>query len=213
MQQVFRQSNIKIRKKLLDRIAEILHALRQIPLDKTEIVLDRKRMQFEMDFFLTHFIADSLAGDRKSQLVERLEKLILAIDENSVFCHRDFHSRNMQVVDDRVCLVDFQDSLKGPAYYDLVSIVNDSYLDIGKLKSYLLDALSERGIDIDEKLYHLTALQRNIKALGTFGFQINSRKNRTYIKYIARTLSHIEKNPESTELFSLIRSAEPNHLL
>jgi aminoglycoside/choline kinase family phosphotransferase len=37
----------------------------------------------------------------------------------------------------------------------------------------------------------LTALQRNIKALGTFAFQVFERRHRVYARYIPRTLRHI----------------------
>ena len=39
------------------------------------------------------------------------------------------------------------------------------------------------------------ALQRNLKALGTFGFQTTSRGNPVYIQYIPRTLSYVAEQP------------------
>ena len=40
----------------------------------------------------------------------------------------------------------------------------------------------------------LTALQRNIKALGTFGYQVMEKKNLMYKGYIRRTVRHILAN-------------------
>jgi aminoglycoside/choline kinase family phosphotransferase len=36
------------------------------------------------------------------------------------------------------------------------------------------------------------ALQRNLKALGTFGFQTTTRGNPVYIQYMPRTLSYVK---------------------
>jgi aminoglycoside/choline kinase family phosphotransferase len=38
------------------------------------------------------------------------------------------------------------------------------------------------------------ALQRNLKALGTFGYQAAVRRNSVYIQYIPRTLRHAREN-------------------
>ena len=35
------------------------------------------------------------------------------------------------------------------------------------------------------------ALQRNLKALGTFGYQTTARRNPVYIQYIPRTLRYV----------------------
>ena len=35
------------------------------------------------------------------------------------------------------------------------------------------------------------ALQRNLKALGTFGYQTTTRGNPVYIQYMPRTLSYV----------------------
>jgi aminoglycoside/choline kinase family phosphotransferase len=112
-----------------------------------------------------------------------------------VFAHRDFHSRNTHVVREHLYLVDFQDSLRAPVYYDLVSFAFDSYLDLKSLREYLFKLLKRRGLILDEKQLYLTALQRNIKALGTFAFQVMVKKNRSYKKYIPRTIRHIMANP------------------
>ncbi|HEX7780282.1 MAG TPA: hypothetical protein VF424_13640, partial [Vicinamibacterales bacterium] len=38
--------------------------------------------------------------------------------------------------------------------------------------------------------FDLMALQRNLKALGTFGYQTTGRRNPVYIQYIPRTLKY-----------------------
>ena len=41
------------------------------------------------------------------------------------------------------------------------------------------------------------ALQRNLKALGTFGFQTTTRGNPVYIQYIPRTLNYVAGQPRT----------------
>ncbi len=38
------------------------------------------------------------------------------------------------------------------------------------------------------------ALQRNLKALGTFGFMATARGNPVYIQYIPRTVNYVKAN-------------------
>jgi len=49
------------------------------------------------------------------------------------------------------------------------------------------------------------ALQRNIKALGTFGFQTTNRGNTVYIQYIPRTLNYVRANLQRYEQFAPLR--------
>jgi hypothetical protein len=37
------------------------------------------------------------------------------------------------------------------------------------------------------------ALQRNLKALGTFGYQTTTRGNPVYMQYVPRTLSYVRR--------------------
>lgn len=58
-----------------------------------------------------------------AQLIER------ALAQPQVVVHRDFHSRNLMVMpDERLGVIDFQDAVKGPITYDLVSLLRDCYV-------------------------------------------------------------------------------------
>ena len=56
------------------------------------------------------------------------------------------------------------------------------------------------------------ALQRNLKALGTFGFQTASRGNPVYIQYIPRTLNSARANLTRYERFGGLRDLLGEHL-
>src|SRR6185295_13460356 len=45
------------------------------------------------------------------------------------FNHRDYHSWNLMIHDNRVAVIDFQDALLAPPQYDLASLLNDRITD------------------------------------------------------------------------------------
>jgi aminoglycoside/choline kinase family phosphotransferase len=49
------------------------------------------------------------------------------------------------------------------------------------------------------------ALQRNLKALGTFGYQTTTRHNPVYIQYMPRTLRYVRTNLEKYPRFARLR--------
>ena len=88
----------------------------------------------------------------------------------------------------------------GPDTYDLASLLRDSYVDlpdreVEALISHFL-ALTGAPVFPEEfrRRFDLMALQRNLKALGTFGYQAATRGNTVYIQYIPRTLRYIRTN-------------------
>ena len=196
VQNAFSRFNADRRKKTLERIAEMVVILGRVSAGHTAFILDTARMKWEMDFFVTHFARNYCAPSLDpEELRQRLHAPVERIGPIDTFAHRDFHSRNMLYHGDDIFLVEFQDSLVAPVYYDLVSFAFDAYLDLKSLRSFFLAACKERGIMIDEEQFFLTALQRNIKALGTFGFQVTVKRNLSYKKYINRTIRHVLGNP------------------
>lgn len=196
IQKAFLRSRGEERKKALEKIAGMVMQLSHIPVENTAAVLDTARMKWEMDFFITHFAGNFCRPQiNLEELRQTLHAVVETIGPVNTFAHRDFHSRNMLYYNDDIYLVDYQDSLRAPVFYDLVSFAFDAYLDLKSLRPFLMDSLRSSGMCIDEEQFFLTALQRNIKALGTFGFQVTVKKNLTYKKYINRTIRHILNNP------------------
>jgi aminoglycoside/choline kinase family phosphotransferase len=135
--------------------------------------------------------------------------------EPRVLCHRDYHSRNLMLHDRRLYIIDYQDARMGPDTYDLASLLRDSYVDIpddrvedliraylrlGGAKQATPDAFAEY-----RRRFDLMSVQRNLKALGTFGHQTTARNNPVYIQYIPRTLNYVRTNLERYARFARLR--------
>jgi len=203
VQTYFNSANKEEKINVLQLVQSLLLKLGNIPISATPFHLDHKRMKWEMDFFITHFAQPFLPEEtNQNDLKKVLNQLVDSIHMEDTFAHRDFHSRNMLLHNHQVYLVDLQDSLRAPRYYDLVSFIYDSYLDLKSERDMVLRNLQKAGLELDQQQIYLTALQRNIKALGTFGNQITIRRNLSYKKYIRRTIQHIKSNPLYSTFFN-----------
>jgi aminoglycoside/choline kinase family phosphotransferase len=120
--------------------------------------------------------------------------------------------------DDRLYIIDFQDARMGPDTYDLVSLLRDSYMDlheqtVDELIAYFLALKGLTGTESAfRSRFDLMALQRNLKALGTFGYQTTARRNPVYIQYIPRTLRYVRKNLEHLPRFGRLRELLATHV-
>jgi N-acetylmuramate 1-kinase len=187
------------------------------------IAFDVEKLTWEMDFFTKHFI-EAYRGVGVSPVIrEALQEEFAAIidelaSEPRVLCHRDYHSRNLMYHEGRLYIIDFQDARMGPDTYDLVSLLRDSYVDladqtVAELIAYFLALKGETdGEAMFQSRFDLMALQRNLKALGTFGYQTTARRNPVYIQYIPRTLRYVRNNLERHERFSRLREILAAHV-
>lgn len=166
---------------------------------------DVEKLTWEMDFFIKHFLEAyrgvAFGPGERDALREETGAIVRELAaEPAVLCHRDYHSRNLMLRGDHLCIIDFQDARLGPDTYDLVSLLRDSYVDlpwavVDDLIAYFL-ALQGRSAEHDafRLRFDVMALQRNLKALGTFGYQTTARGNPVYIQYIPRTLNYVREN-------------------
>jgi aminoglycoside/choline kinase family phosphotransferase len=188
------------------------------------IAFDVEKLTWELDFFIKHFIEAYrgvvIAAPLKDELRRECAGVIETLAaEPRVLCHRDYHSRNLMLHGDELYIIDFQDARLGPDTYDLVSLVRDSYVDLtesaaDELIAYFIALKRPSGTPQAEFLtwereyrtrFDVMALQRNLKALGTFGYQTSVRRNPVYIQYIPRTIRHVQKNLERHARFARLR--------
>lgn len=166
---------------------------------------DVEKLMWEMDFMIKHYTKGllncRLDQTEESKLRTALQNLCKVLaEEEPVFVHRDFHSRNLMIQEDDLLLIDFQDARMGPRQYDLVSILKDSYVVLeeetrNKLLNYYLHRMEEEGQPVSRakfmNIFDLMSIQRNLKAIGTFAFQYMEHKNERYLQYVEPTLQYI----------------------
>lgn len=186
------------------------------------ITFDVDKLTWELDFFVRHFMeayrGTTLSDAERSALAKEWRAIAEELSaEPRVLCHRDYHSRNLMIHDDQLHMIDFQDARLGPDTYDLVSLLRDSYVDfsdrhVDDLIAYFL-ALKKNSAPADfRRRFDLMAVQRNLKALGTFGYQTTTRANPVYIQYMPRTLRYVRANLEKYPRFANLRALLAAHI-
>jgi aminoglycoside/choline kinase family phosphotransferase len=192
------------------------------------IAFDVEKLTWELQFFTKHFLEGyrgaALSASARSALTAEYAAIVEELAaEPRVLCHRDYHSRNLMLHEGRLYIIDFQDTRMGPDTYDLVSLLRDSYMDFTEqlVEDLIAFFLALRGSGGSRpaseakefrRRFDLMALQRNLKALGTFGFQTISRGNPVYIQYIPRTLNYARGNMERDPRFGRLRELLAEHL-
>ena len=188
------------------------------------IVFDAEKLTWELRFFTTHFLkayrGAGLTDSARAALAHEYASIADDLASSSpVLCHRDYHSRNLMLHEGSLHIIDFQDARMGPDTYDLASLLRDSYVDVDdqQVDGLITYFLAQRAApEIDDRdfrrRFDLMALQRNLKALGTFGFQIAARDNTVYAQYVPRTLGYVRANLARHERFERLRELLAEHL-
>ncbi len=187
------------------------------------IAFDGEKLRWELDFFTKHYVEGyrgaAIPAPARAALEEEWGTLAAELAaEPRVLCHRDYHSRNLMLHQGELYIIDFQDARMGPDTYDLVSLLRDSYVDLTEaavddLVAYFVALKRPQGGSPEwsaweqdfRRRFDVMALQRNLKALGTFGYQTITRQNTVYIQYIPRTIRHVRTNLERHPRFGRLR--------
>jgi len=159
---------------------------------------DEERFVWELNFFMSKYGVPVAGFELSAKEEGLLQKDIVALSRflsqrSHFFVHRDFHSRNVMVHDGRLAILDFQDARLGPPSYDLVSLCFDSYVPFSatQRKQLLEQALnlfeSEHGSKLAQMIreeWKPMLLQRQLKAIGSFGFLTLDKNRGDYLKYV-----------------------------
>jgi len=146
---------------------------------------DAASLHREMALFPEWFVGRHLGIEVTVQLRRLFEASFAvlaqaALAQPVVLVHRDYHSRNLMVcAGNNPGVLDFQDAVRGPVTYDLVSLLKDCYITWPRQRVMAwLDLYRERaasaGIDVGGDrgafigAFDRMGLQRHIKVLGIF---------------------------------------------
>jgi aminoglycoside/choline kinase family phosphotransferase len=173
---------------------------------------DVEKLMWELDFMIEHYVQGLSQSHLRDREITEMRSHFLVLcqtlaEQEPVFTHRDFHSRNMMAKNGNLILLDFQDARMGPCQYDLVSLLKDSYVPLdAPFRNELIDRyiqLKEKAenqpVDRQEfhRIFDWMSIQRNLKAVGTFAFQAVAKGNKRYLEYIPDTLSYVSKALET----------------
>ncbi len=171
---------------------------------------DDQRLRAEMDlmpqwFLKTHLglseheIPYDLINNTFNALVDS------ALEQPSVFVHRDYHSRNLMLTPKyNPGVIDYQDAVLGPATYDLVSLLRDCYIVWPQqqvewwVDCYRKEAILQGVIPpIDQptfmQWFDLMGVQRHIKVLGIFARLYHRDGKEAYLQDLPLVLSYVLK--------------------
>jgi N-acetylmuramate 1-kinase len=173
------------------------------------------------EWFLDRHLALELAGEEREIIVAAFEFLIgEALSQPEVFVHRDYHSRNLMVLGERnPGVIDFQDALRGPIGYDLVSLLKDCYIcwpreRVLEWVSGYRSLLQSRGGRVGGspaqflRWFDLIGVQRHIKVLGIFARLWYRDGKPGYLRDLPLTLEYVREAcrlyPELAELSAFL---------
>ena len=189
-----------------------------------QLAFDVEKLTWEMHFFVKHFLeayrGATIGVAERQALDEEWARLVGELAaEPRVLCHRDYHSRNLMYRAGQLHVIDFQDARLGPDTYDLVSLLRDSYVDLTDhdVDAFVAHFVTRRygataALPEFTRRFDLMSVQRNIKALGTFGYQATTRDNPVYIQYIPRTLQYVKRNLVRYPRFERLRELLATHV-
>lgn len=140
---------------------------------------DETLLQAELDLFTDWYLlkhrGQTLAARERALWTDVCAQLISsARRQPQVFVHKDFHSCNLMQTPLGPGLIDFQDGVRGPVSYDLVSLLWDRYIawPRQRLEAWMLEARPRLAPQIEPaewvRCCDWMGLQRNLKIVGIF---------------------------------------------
>src|SRR5579862_1834982 len=189
----------------LIQLRVLAHQAELAPYGRAELA---REMALMPDWFLGRHLAFELSAAEQGLLAQVFEFLITeALAQPVVFVHRDYHARNLMVVAARnPGIIDFQDALRGPVGYDLVSLLKDCYIAwprervvgwVSAHRARLLAADDAGGAMAGEseqqflRWFDLIGVQRHLKVLGIFCRLWYRDGKAGYLADLPRTLDYV----------------------
>ncbi|MGA9341990.1 MAG: phosphotransferase, partial [Rhodanobacteraceae bacterium] len=190
---------------------------------------DRARFVAELEllpqWFLTRHL-DLAPSCEGWDVIEAAFTFLLhaALEQPRAFVHRDYHSRNLLIVDHaNPGIIDIQDAVVGPITYDLASLLRDCYIswDSERVDGWL-EGYRRRLVDVDliesaadrhqfRRWFDLMGLQRHLKVLGIFSRLWYRDGKRAYLDDLPRVWHYVQsvsaRYPELADFIALLRRA------
>lgn len=205
---------------------DAIEALVQLQMHSTPGQLpayDRELLQRELmlfpDWYLSKHRNAALDDKQRSDLNAVFDVLLANnLAQAQVFVHRDYHSRNLMVLQSgNPGILDFQDAVYGPITYDLVSLLRDAYIEWDE--EMVLDwtvryweHARRAGLPVSHDIdsfyrdFEFMGLQRHLKVLGIFARLYHRDGKDGYLNDIPLVMQYVRKTAYRYKEFSpLIR--------
>lgn len=184
---------------------------------------DRALLLRELMLFPEWYIGKHLGitmTDAQTADLQKIFDIILAnnLAQPQVYVHRDYHSRNLMVLDKgNPGILDFQDAVYGPITYDLVSLLRDAYIQWDE--ELVLDwairyweRAKRAGLPVNPDIdafyrdFEFMGLQRHLKVLGIFARLYHRDGKDGYLNDLPLVMEYTRKTAHRyKELMPLIR--------
>lgn len=187
----------------------------------SRLAFDEAKLRWELGFFFAHYFNRYLKvklDQARSNAAQEDFRAICAelASRKRVLTHRDYHARNLMLIDENMFIIDHQDARLGPESYDLASLIADPYTTHDER---VTEELIERFIELkskssapisDESEFRkeldLMTVQRTLKAVGTYSFQAAMKDNLVYVQYIAPALDRAIAAMQRIDRFNRTRA-------
>lgn len=187
---------------------------------------DQRRLLDEMnllrDWFVGRYLELTLSTEQEATLSNAFGTIDAAVRaQPQVFVHRDYHSRNLMLVNSKtIGVIDFQDAVVGPVTYDLLSLLRDAYIVwpqasverwVAAFAAKLRAKGKLKGVNDAEFLrwFDWMGAQRHLKVVGIFARLSLRDGKHGYLDDIPRVfnylLNEIRPYPELHALHSLLQ--------
>ena len=179
-----------------------------------------REMELLPDWYIARHRAFTLNDRQAADLQKAFETLIANnLGQPAVFVHRDFHSRNLMVSSPGAGngrnpgILDFQDAVRGPITYDLVSLLKDAYIEweeeqVLEWAIRYWKAAGAAGLPVDADFgafyrdFEWMGLQRHLKVLGIFARLYHRDGKDQYLADLPLVMRHTRKTCERYVAFT-----------
>lgn len=192
--------------RLYKQAMALLQQIQAVPAD-TLPAYDEALLQREMGLFSEWFIERLLGLELTENEAADLQQVraalaASALQQPQVSVHRDYHARNLMLLEDGALgVIDFQDAVRGPVTYDLVSLLRDAYIRwpdraVAHWVEEFRQALLRRGGAVAEtdrflSQFEYMGMQRQLKVLGIFSRLYLRDGKSGYLADMPRTLGYL----------------------
>ena len=188
----------------------------------------RRELQLFPDWYIAKHRGVTLDDKQQASLQKVFDALLANnLAQPQVYVHRDYHSRNLMVLDaGNPGILDFQDAVYGPITYDLVSLLRDAYViwDEDIQLDYAVrfwEKARKAGLPVADdfgdywRQFEWMGLQRHLKVLGIFARLALRDGKRQYLDDIPRVWTYAHRVASRYQglgpLARLLEQAEAAH--